>query len=83
MVGIAKEALKGIKEQPSESHRFSDLSTGEAAAFGVAKRIRDNDPELHENQPMYSCGSLAPRMGAGGGGCSDARFRWVFRLVFN
>lgn len=24
---------------------------------------------------MYSCGSLAPKMGRGGGGCSDCRFR--------
>ena len=30
--------------------------------FGVAKQLRDNDPELHENQTMYSCGSLAPKM---------------------
>ena len=24
---------------------------------------------------MYSCGSLAPKMGKGGGGCSDSKFQ--------
>lgn len=35
--------------------------------------MRDNDPDLHENQQMYSCGSLAPKMHRGG--CTDAKFR--------
>ncbi|KAG0724740.1 hypothetical protein GWK47_039991 [Chionoecetes opilio] len=30
--------------------------------------------DLHSNKQMYSCGSLAPRWGEGGGGCSDCRF---------
>ncbi|GFY50792.1 uncharacterized protein TNIN_184751 [Trichonephila inaurata madagascariensis] len=30
--------------------------------------------ELHTNQQMYSCGSLAPKMGRGGG-CSDHKFK--------
>ncbi len=67
-----KEGLLGLKDQPAESARYSDLFP-ERADFGVAKRMRDNDPSLHENQQMYSCGSLAPKMGRGG--CSDAKFR--------
>ncbi len=53
--------------------------------YGVAKRVRDNDPDLHENQTMYSCGSLAPRMSkGGGGGCSGgSNFKKVNFLLIN
>ncbi|QQP32316.1 Putative LOC100889564 [Caligus rogercresseyi] len=62
-----KEALAGISAQPSETLKYSS----ELSSFGVAeKKIRDNDYDLHENQVMYSCGSLAPKMSRGGG-CSD------------
>ncbi|GBM98395.1 hypothetical protein AVEN_53774-1 [Araneus ventricosus] len=67
------EGLKGVKDQPSESEKYSALDKG-PATFGVVKRLRDNDMELHTNQQMYSCGSLAPKMGRGGG-CSDHKFR--------
>ncbi len=68
-------ALDAVEQQPVESHRYGDLSS-DPANFGVVKKQRDNDPELHENQPMYSCGSLAPKMGrGGGGGCGDCKFR--------
>ncbi|GFU22070.1 uncharacterized protein NPIL_298861 [Nephila pilipes] len=65
--------LKGIKDQPSESEKYGRLDKG-PATFGVVKKLRDNDMELHTNQQMYSCGSLAPKMGRGGG-CSDHKFR--------
>ena len=40
------------------------------ANFGVIKEIRSSDNDgIVENQTMYSCGSLAPKMKAGGG-CS-------------
>jgi hypothetical protein len=69
------KAFGRVQEQPVESHKYGDLSS-EPANFGVAKRLRDNDPELHENQTMFSCGSLAPKMGrGGGGGCGDCKFR--------
>jgi len=68
---IMQSAFTSVKDQPVESHRYGDLSS-DPAPFGVAKQLRDNDPELHENQTMYSCGSLAPKMKRkGGGGCSD------------
>ncbi|KAG0725181.1 hypothetical protein GWK47_039084 [Chionoecetes opilio] len=66
--------LKGVEEQPSETERYGDLDQG-LATYGVVKRKRDNDMDLHSNKQMYSCGSLAPKMGRGGGGCSDCRFR--------
>ena len=72
-VDLIKEGLRDLKNQQKESERYTDLSR-DAAQFGVVKRLRDNDISLHENQPMYSCGSLAPKMGRGGG-CSDAKFR--------
>ena len=56
-----QSAFTSVKDQPVESHRYGDLSS-DPAHFGVAKQLRDNDPELHENQTMYSCGSLAPKM---------------------
>lgn len=67
-----KEGLKGVEDQPSESEKYGDLESG-PALYGVVKRKRDNDMDLHSNKQMYSCGSLAPKMGRGG--CSDCRFR--------
>jgi len=70
-----EEGLSDLVNQPVESEKYGNLDTG-PADFGVAKRIRDNDPSIHENQQMYSCGSLAPKMGrGGGGGCTDSKFR--------
>ena len=70
-----REGLKNIKDQPVESEKYGSFHAG-PAEFGVAKKIRDNDISLHENQTMYSCGSLAPKMNKGGsGGCTDAKFR--------
>ena len=58
---IMLSAFDSVKDQPVESHRYGELSK-DPAHFGVVKQLRDNDPELHENQTMYSCGSLAPKM---------------------
>lgn len=69
-----KEGLKGVENQPSECERYGDLESG-AATYGVVKRKRDNDMDLHTNKQMFSCGSLAPKMGRGAGGCSDCKFR--------
>ncbi|KAK7788464.1 hypothetical protein R5R35_012208 [Gryllus longicercus] len=65
--------LKGIRNQPHESEKYSEMERG-PATFSVVKRLRDNDIELHSDNQMYSCGSLAPKMGRGGG-CSDHQFR--------
>lgn len=73
---ILTDGFAGLSDQPEESQRYQNLSS-ENATFGVVKKLRDNDVELHENQPMFSCGSLAPKMGRGGssGGCSSAMFK--------
>ncbi|PSN56963.1 hypothetical protein C0J52_10867 [Blattella germanica] len=64
--------LKDVRSQPAESEKYPDMDLGQAT-FGVVKRLRDNDLELHSDKQMYSCGSLAPKMGRGG--CSDHKFR--------
>jgi len=74
MIEKIKEGLEGVESQPSDSERYGDLDSS-PALYGVVKRRRDNDQELHTDKVMYSCGSLAPKMGRGGGGCSDCKFR--------
>ena len=73
-----QQNLENISSQSTESKKFNGLETSSIQSnFGVAKRIRDNDPDLHTNQTMYSCGSLAPKMKGTGssGGCSDCKFQ--------
>nr|CAD7395536.1 unnamed protein product [Timema poppensis] len=65
------QGLKNVRNQPQDSEKYRDLDKGQAN-FGIVKKIRDNDPELHSDNVMYSCGSLAPKMGRGG---SDHKFR--------
>jgi hypothetical protein len=43
--------LKGVVNQPAESERYHDLEHGQAT-FGVVKRLRDNDPELHSDKQV-------------------------------
>ena len=53
------ERLDGVKHQPATSGGTGggDVdSTQSLGQFGVAKRFRDNDFALHEDQVMYSCG---------------------------
>ncbi|XP_071962564.1 uncharacterized protein [Antedon mediterranea] len=70
-----KEGIAGLEQQAESSARYSSLDK-DPATFGVVKRLRDNDMELHSNKQMYSCGSLAPKMGRGSkGGCMDHQFR--------
>ncbi|XP_078593864.1 uncharacterized protein LOC144871827 [Branchiostoma floridae x Branchiostoma japonicum] len=71
----AREGLEGIENQPASTEKYSGLDKG-PATYGVVKKLRDNDMDLHTNQTMYSCGSLAPKMGRGRtGGCMDHQFR--------
>lgn len=74
-VGITKikEGLMGLEFQSANAEKYSNLDKG-SSTYGVAKRLRDNDMELHTDKQMYSCGSLAPKMGRGGG-CMDHKFR--------
>lgn len=68
-----KEGLEGVENQPASSEKYSGLDKG-PATYGVVKKLRDNDMDLHTDKQMYSCGSLAPKMGRGGG-CMDHKFR--------
>ncbi|CAH3155687.1 unnamed protein product [Porites evermanni] len=67
------EGLQGVKEQEATTEKYAGIEQG-PATFGVIKRLRDNDMELHTDRQMYSCGSLAPKMRRGGG-CADHLFR--------
>ncbi|XP_071164390.1 uncharacterized protein [Mytilus edulis] len=68
-----KEGLEGVEKQPASSEKYSALDKG-PGAYGVVKMLRDNDMDLHTDKQMYSCGSLAPKMGRGGG-CMDHKFK--------
>ena len=67
-----KEGFKAVETQQENIGRYESLEKS-PATYGVVKRLRDNDFELHSDQQMYSCGSLAPKMGRGG--CSDHSFK--------
>ncbi|XP_048580229.1 uncharacterized protein LOC116601563 isoform X2 [Nematostella vectensis] len=68
-----REGLKEVQNQEAITEQFAGLDKG-PATFGVVKKLRDNDMDLHTNKQMYSCGSLAPKMGRGGG-CLDHLFK--------
>ncbi|XP_033735448.1 uncharacterized protein LOC117323982 isoform X2 [Pecten maximus] len=75
VMGKIKEGLDGLEKQPASTEKYTDLDTA-PATYGVVKRRRDNDLDLHTDRQMYSCGSLAPKMGRSrGGGCMDHKFR--------
>ncbi|PIK43733.1 hypothetical protein BSL78_19410 [Apostichopus japonicus] len=70
-----QEGFDGVENQDSFAKNFGGLEST-PATFGVVKSLRDNDVELHSDKQMYSCGSLAPKMGKGReGGCMDHKFR--------
>lgn len=62
------ENLMKAKEQTEHSHKHTNLQN--ETQFGVAKPVADAD---HENNQMFSCGSLAPKLKRGGG-CMDHGF---------
>eukprot|EP00794_Sanderia_malayensis_P007320 gene7320-8138_t len=69
-----KHGLTVVESQPDNADRYESLEKG-PATYGVVKLLRGNDMDLHTNKQMYSCGSLAPKMGRGGGGCSNHSFK--------
>jgi hypothetical protein len=44
--------LKGVRNQPPESERYRDMDHGQAT-FGIVKKLRDNDPELHSDKQVW------------------------------
>ena len=70
VLDMLSELLVSVSSQEECSEQFNNLSK-KPTQFGVAMV----DDPAHTNQVMYSCGSLAPKMGRGGsapgaGGCS-------------
>ncbi|KAH8028197.1 hypothetical protein HPB51_014152 [Rhipicephalus microplus] len=64
------EGLAGVAKQPAETLHYRDIQgwgagSGSSATPNIKamKKLHDNDPALHTNQPAYSCESLAPRAG--------------------
>lgn len=51
ILGKALEGIPKVKEQKESSTKHGDLDTS-PATFGVVKRARDNDLELHSNQQV-------------------------------
>lgn len=68
-----EEMLPMAKQQPADSKKAAGLEN--TTLFGVAaeRAKRANDPELHTDKTMFSCGSLAPKLQRGGG-CVDHGF---------
>ncbi|EME26677.1 hypothetical protein Gasu2_00370 [Galdieria sulphuraria] len=63
-----------VKEQPKNPERYGLRKTLQDTQFGAAHKLaHDNDREIHVEQTMYSCGSLAPKL-KGGHSC-DRRNR--------
>lgn len=60
------EGLAGVAKQPAETIHYRDIqgwgSSGSGATPNI-KKLHDNDPALHTNQPTFSCESLIPRAG--------------------
>lgn len=51
VLGKVKEGLAGVEKQPANTEKYSELDKS-PATFGVVKRARDNDMELHTDKPV-------------------------------
>eukprot|EP00879_Flechtneria_rotunda_P017789 GHRR01018648.1.p1 GENE.GHRR01018648.1~~GHRR01018648.1.p1 ORF type:complete len:558 (+),score=195.68 GHRR01018648.1:134-1807(+) len=74
---VVRNLLPQAYQQPAESQKYSGLEN--TTTFGVAARkARDNDPFVHTNQDMFSCGSLSARFSTErlvkSDGCNDYGF---------
>ena len=62
-----KEGLGGVEKQPENMEKYSNLDKG-PATYGVVKRLRDNDMELHTDNTvslffLMALGTIAPLSG--------------------
>lgn len=75
LFNTVKERLPQVALQPSQPSSSIDPGPG---MFGVVKRVEEGqaggEDYTHTDQQMYSCGSLAPKMKKGGGGCMQSAF---------
>lgn len=51
VVAKIKEGLAGVEKQKDTQEKYGGLDKG-GATFGVVKRARDNDPDIHSNQTV-------------------------------
>ena len=54
MTGVlekVKAGLQGVEKQEANVDKYHDLEKG-PATYGVVKRARDNDMDIHENNPV-------------------------------
>ncbi|GIL88525.1 hypothetical protein Vretifemale_16489 [Volvox reticuliferus] len=77
LLAALDDMLLRAREQLAESTKYSGLSN--ETKFGVAARkARDNDPQVHSDQEMFSCGSLMARFSTSylirSDGCMDHGF---------
>lgn len=56
MLDKVKLYLRGIKDQPAEVEKYTKGCDNQAT-FGLIKRQRDNDMELHTDQQVTQSGS--------------------------
>ena len=72
---IREHIYKAKTDQAEKSETLKSLTN--ETQFGVAKdkpHVQNADDLMHENNQMYSCGSLAPKLKRGGG-CMDHGFQ--------
>lgn len=63
--------LPKAKEQKSDSNALANLENVTTFGVAAARTERANDQELHTDQTMFSCGSLAPKLKRGADCCGD------------
>ena len=55
VLGKAREGLAGVEKQEVTAERYSSLDKS-PATYGVVKRLRDNDMELHTDKQVTAAG---------------------------
>lgn len=69
---LCSENLLAAKQQAPESETFTQLENTTSFGVSAARKAASDDVAKHTDQPMFSCGSLAPKLRAGG--CMDHGF---------
>ncbi|KAG2487842.1 hypothetical protein HYH03_013559 [Edaphochlamys debaryana] len=77
LAGALADMLPAARRQPAEASKYTGLTN--ETVFGVAaQKARDNDPEVHTDQLLFSCGSLLARFSTSSliksDGCMDHGF---------
>lgn len=54
IINKVKEGIKGLKNQPETTEKYSNMDKG-PATYSVVKKLRDNDMELHTDKQVILC----------------------------